>query len=187
MERNRVLVPLVGVECGAKTLPMIQQFLEPERTEIIILEICGFPEEVAALREGERIAKGTKSRVLRGSTEHRSAAPYQGTTAELKIDEEIVEEGTDAGRAKESKRQERAAKYRSLLQELHHAGYTASVKILFDGDPAGRIKEVAQVEEVDLIVMATRGKKGLSKVFAGDVGEAVLKKTTIPLLLARIE
>ncbi len=187
MERNRVLVPLTGVECGAKTLPMIRRFLEPERTELIILEVSQFPEEVSALQETEQIARGNERLSIRGSIEHGPAGPYHRSEAGLQVNRDAVEEGADAGRTEESKRQERAAKYRPLLDELSKAGYVASVKIRFGSDATRRIREAAQVERVNLIAMATHGRSGLSRFFSGSVAENVLRESSVPLLLAKIE
>jgi nucleotide-binding universal stress UspA family protein len=187
VERNRVLVPLTGVECGAKTFPMIKRFLEPERTELIILEVSQFPEEVSALHETERIARGNETAVIRGSTEQWPTGPYPGSEAEPQVNRDMVEEGAEAGRTEESKRQERAAKYRPLLDELSKAGYVVSVKIRFGDDPARRICKAAQVERVDLIGMATHGRSGLSRFFAGSIAETVLRESGVPVLLAKIE
>ena len=51
------------------------------------------------------------------------------------------------------------------------------------GDPAAKIAAVAQDEDVDLIVMATHGSGGLTRLMMGSVATSVLHRATTPLLL----
>jgi nucleotide-binding universal stress UspA family protein len=53
------------------------------------------------------------------------------------------------------------------------------------GDPARVIGEVAREQDVDVVVMATHGHGGLSRVILGSVATATLRHTTAPLLLVR--
>jgi nucleotide-binding universal stress UspA family protein len=53
------------------------------------------------------------------------------------------------------------------------------------GDPATEIIRVADKENVDMIVMATHGRTGLSRFFMGSVAEQVIRKATCPVLTYR--
>lgn len=53
------------------------------------------------------------------------------------------------------------------------------------GDPARAIGEVARAQGVDVVVMATHGHGGLSRLILGSVATATLRHTTAPLLLVR--
>jgi nucleotide-binding universal stress UspA family protein len=53
------------------------------------------------------------------------------------------------------------------------------------GEPARVIGEVAREKDVDVVVMATHGHGGLSRVILGSVATATLRHTTAPLLLVR--
>jgi nucleotide-binding universal stress UspA family protein len=53
------------------------------------------------------------------------------------------------------------------------------------GEPARVIGEVARGRDVDVVVMATHGHGGLSRVILGSVATATLRHTTAPLLLVR--
>jgi nucleotide-binding universal stress UspA family protein len=53
------------------------------------------------------------------------------------------------------------------------------------GEPAIVIGEVARQRDVDVVVMATHGHGGLSRVILGSVATATLRHTTAPLLLVR--
>jgi nucleotide-binding universal stress UspA family protein len=53
------------------------------------------------------------------------------------------------------------------------------------GDPAARIAAVARDEDVDLIVMATHGSGGLTRLTLGSVATSVLHRAATPMLLLR--
>ena len=50
------------------------------------------------------------------------------------------------------------------------------------GRPEKNIVELAKAEAVDLIIMATRGKVGLSRLFLGSVTEQVIRNAPCPVL-----
>jgi nucleotide-binding universal stress UspA family protein len=50
------------------------------------------------------------------------------------------------------------------------------------GAPAAEIGRVAQRERADLVVLATHGLGGASRLFFGSTTEAVLRKTSVPVL-----
>ena len=55
------------------------------------------------------------------------------------------------------------------------------------GTPHQRITEyVEDHDDVDLVVMGTHGRTGLSHVLLGSVAENVLRHTTVPVLLVRV-
>jgi nucleotide-binding universal stress UspA family protein len=56
---------------------------------------------------------------------------------------------------------------------------------LLTGDPATQIIDLAQQEQVDLIVMPTHGRKGLSRLLMGSVAEAVVRRAPCPVLSVR--
>ena len=53
------------------------------------------------------------------------------------------------------------------------------------GEPAGAILSAARRHAADLIVMATHGRRGLSRVVLGSVAELVLRNASCPVLCAR--
>jgi len=55
------------------------------------------------------------------------------------------------------------------------------------GAPPEIITEVAEEEEVELIVMSTHGRSGFSRLIYGSVAEAVLRGARVPLLLVPIK
>jgi len=53
---------------------------------------------------------------------------------------------------------------------------------LIAGDPAGAICRLAEELDVDLIIMGTHGRTGLSRLVMGSVAEAVVRRATCPVL-----
>ena len=56
-------------------------------------------------------------------------------------------------------------------------------KMVVTGLPSDTIVDVAEKEDVDLIIIAASGKSGLHKFFIGSVAEKVLKSTERDVLL----
>lgn len=53
------------------------------------------------------------------------------------------------------------------------------------GDPAEQILNVAEQENVNIIVLGTHGRSGLSRAFAGSVAEKVLRNADAPVMTVR--
>jgi nucleotide-binding universal stress UspA family protein len=53
------------------------------------------------------------------------------------------------------------------------------------GEAAHEIVDIAELERVDLIVMATHGRSGLSRLTTGSVATRVLQLTKVPVVLVR--
>jgi nucleotide-binding universal stress UspA family protein len=76
---------------------------------------------------------------------------------------------------------------RSILPYVHSLeqdGYRVTTTVLF-GDPAAEIERFVAKEQIDLVVMATHGRTGLSRVVAGSVAQHVLNHVAVPVLLIR--
>jgi nucleotide-binding universal stress UspA family protein len=78
-----------------------------------------------------------------------------------------------------------ATKYlKQVASRLTGAGVNADTVIL-TGKPADSIVSYAVNNGVDLIIMATHGRSGISKIFWGSVAEKILRATSIPVLLIK--
>ncbi|MBC8353187.1 MAG: universal stress protein [Planctomycetes bacterium] len=53
---------------------------------------------------------------------------------------------------------------------------------LITGDPAHAIVRLAKDEAVDMIVMGTHGRSGLSRMLMGSVAEAIVRRAECPVL-----
>jgi nucleotide-binding universal stress UspA family protein len=57
--------------------------------------------------------------------------------------------------------------------------------LISGGLPADSILDAARNQSVDMIVMGTHGRRGLSHVLFGSVAEAVLRRSSCPVLTVR--
>ncbi|HET9622024.1 MAG TPA: universal stress protein [Kofleriaceae bacterium] len=57
--------------------------------------------------------------------------------------------------------------------------------VITTGDPRAEIEHVARQVGADLIVMGTRGRRGLPRLVLGSVAETVLRVAPCPVLLVR--
>ena len=53
---------------------------------------------------------------------------------------------------------------------------------LITGEPAHAVTRLAEEEEVDMIVMGTHGRTGLSRLLMGSVAEAIVRRAKCPVL-----
>jgi nucleotide-binding universal stress UspA family protein len=72
------------------------------------------------------------------------------------------------------------------LNEIQPSDPTIAVeRLLVEGDAAYEILVAANANDVDLIVMGTHGRGGLSRLVMGSVAEAVSRKADCPVLTVR--
>lgn len=58
---------------------------------------------------------------------------------------------------------------------------------LISGEPASAIVQLAEDENADLIVMATHGRTGLTRLLMGSVAEAVVRRAPCPVLTYKVK
>ena len=73
----------------------------------------------------------------------------------------------------------------SVSTPLVTAGISVS-KIIGGRDPAVSLPELARDENADLILLATHGRGGLERVVIGSVADAVIRSSSVPVLLVPI-
>jgi nucleotide-binding universal stress UspA family protein len=76
---------------------------------------------------------------------------------------------------------EAATKLSALLAQAEACGVAARSEVRL-GWPAEVIAEAADAEAIDLIVMGTRGRKGLSHALIGSVAEKTVRESHCPVL-----
>ncbi len=80
-----------------------------------------------------------------------------------------------------------AAEYlSSTANELVESGLQVRTRWI-DGDPAETITAIADEEHVDLIVMSTHGRSGISRLWLGSVATRVIRRADQPILLVRAQ
>jgi nucleotide-binding universal stress UspA family protein len=65
------------------------------------------------------------------------------------------------------------------------SGNVEVVRLVAVGSPYRKIIETAEAEQVDLIVMATAGRSGFSRLIMGSIAERVVRAATCPVLTIR--
>jgi len=77
-----------------------------------------------------------------------------------------------------------AAELVKLLEDVKPADPTVQYEQrMLTGDPAGALVDFAKEEQIDLIVLGTHGRSGLSRLLMGSVAEAVVRRAQCPVLI----
>ncbi len=74
----------------------------------------------------------------------------------------------------------------AVAQQMRQAGLEAD-SFIGRGNPADLILQLIRDLAPDMVVMATRGRRGLHKVMLGSVADSVLKFCPVPLLLVNAD
>lgn len=76
------------------------------------------------------------------------------------------------------------SKGRNALDELAEEGTRRGVSVstaIVEGTPHRLIAEYASANDVDVVVMGTHGRSGLSRFLSGSVTERVIRTTDVPV------
>jgi len=73
---------------------------------------------------------------------------------------------------------------RAALAKAQAAGVQAESEIV-DGDAADTIVELAKDKKADAIVLGSHGRAGFQRLLLGSVAEGVLRKSSVPVLIAK--
>jgi nucleotide-binding universal stress UspA family protein len=71
-----------------------------------------------------------------------------------------------------------------VVPEVENAGVEV-VRVVAVGTPYRKIIDMAEAEQVDLIVMATAGRTGFSRLVMGSIAERVVRTASCPVLTIR--
>jgi nucleotide-binding universal stress UspA family protein len=82
-----------------------------------------------------------------------------------------------------AKRREQALS--ELHERLNNAGYYNVKETVEFGDPGHRVVELAERLGTGLIVMPSRGRRGISRLLLGSVAERVVRLAHCPVLILR--
>jgi nucleotide-binding universal stress UspA family protein len=133
---------------------------------------------------------------LDGSAMAEQALPYAIAQAEqfsallilLRILEPLPHvRGMSAGDVDSIKRQTRewAQEYLDrLVADIREKGVSVQAAIV-EGQPNVSILQFGEKNQVDLIVLCSRGRSGLSRWLMGSVADRVVRGATVPVLLVR--
>jgi nucleotide-binding universal stress UspA family protein len=86
----------------------------------------------------------------------------------------------------ETEHRAEAEKYlKQVAARLKEKGLIVRSEVL-EGKPAEAIAEYAKKNEVDLIILATHGRSGLSRWYWGSVADRILRSVCVPILMVRV-
>ncbi|MHC1576267.1 MAG: universal stress protein, partial [Methanosarcinaceae archaeon] len=71
-------------------------------------------------------------------------------------------------------------------KEVSEKGKTADVEVksfILEGNPGEEIVDFAKANDIDMIVMGTRGQTGLSRFLLGSVAERVVRHSKVQVLV----
>ncbi len=86
----------------------------------------------------------------------------------------------------ETEQRSEAEKYlKQVAGRLKEKGLIVRSEIL-EGKAAEAIAEYTKKNEVDLIVLATHGRSGLSRWYWGSVADRILRSVCVPVLMVRV-
>jgi len=74
----------------------------------------------------------------------------------------------------------------SLMEEEKIKGISATKEVIV-GHAADVIIEQAEEQDVDLIILGSHGRTGITRLLMGSVAEAVLRKAPCPVLIVKAE
>ena len=167
MTRKKILIPLDGSAFSRSALEVLERLFPPGNARVTLLQVAPEPEGLV----------GHPPRPVLSSawTDPMPPSPR---------DVELSRHPIYADQRRENVRSQLLDEMRNDLETLQAAGYEASGQVRF-GDPAQEIVDCADEEEMDLIVMATHGRSGVSRLVLGSVAERVLRHTPVPVVMLR--
>ncbi|MBM4331248.1 MAG: universal stress protein [Deltaproteobacteria bacterium] len=129
---------------------------------------CVLP-HVATLAEGSQIRTIVFVRVVE---------PFHRPTGDYVINEEQAQKI-------EAEHMRVAETYlKKLVERLNYKAVNIQSRILF-GRVADNLAEFAEKNEIDLIIIATHGRSGVSRWVFGSVADRILRSSCVPILMVR--
>lgn len=142
--------------------------------EKILVPLDGSDLAERAIRHAREIARGTRSEIL--------------LLQAVNLPMPVVPEAVLIPDTKwlDEARKEAARYLEGIAAPLREEGMRVRT-LLDDRPPADAILHIATREEVDLIVMSTHGRGGLSRMLMGSVAESVFRATSRTVMLVKPE
>lgn len=81
---------------------------------------------------------------------------------------------------------EASRRYLEFVRRRYADTGVAIELVVREGAVADAVVRAAEEEHIDVIAMATHGRSGLQRVVYGSVAEAVLRSSSLPVLLVRV-
>ena len=175
MDYNKILVPLDGSKLAETVLPHVEK----------IAKGCAVPQVIlVTVTQPVRVKTPKGERIEQLPVKYQSAIIYYGTSISS-IGGEIVPATLMDLPVTIGKMAKTGYDYLArVAQKLKDNGIQVTIAVLI-GDIAEEITHFAKEEKADLIVMASRGKRGLRRWDVGNAAEKVFRSTDIPILMVK--
>src|SRR5688572_1203280 len=99
---------------------------------------------------------------------------------------DVLDESNRVDKREMEQHKKRLAEF--VAEKIGDAGLGLKMRQLVDaGQPFGAIVDCAEKEGVDLIVMSSHGRSGLSRMLIGSVTDKILRGSPCPILVVPLE
>ena len=166
MTKRLVLVPLDGSEFSRQILPEIIKFISPADNELVLLQVAQSPTGQVG-RPSRRVSAEVSVPMFESARDIEYSVHPIYASQEWESLSAAIEDGLQA----------EARRLRAL-------GFTVQTAIQF-GNPAEKIVEFIEGNEIDLVAMTTHGRSGLSRLMLGSVAEHILRSVPVPVMMLR--
>ena len=136
--------------------------------ETILLAIDGSPASEPASQQAIDLATQVQARLLVVSVFAASSRPSEASTEAAVVDS----------------RDSLTSKAQAIVQRAKAAGADATF-LVWEGDAGEAIVAAANSEGVDLIVVGSHGRSGVSRFFIGSVSDYVVRHAHCPVMVVR--
>lgn len=153
---NKLLVPLDGSRFASRALPYAIDIALRYDIEIILLQVI---QQTTPITESG-IEYGIESPI----------------SAEIAVETALTEDKRHSAYAK---------RYLSAqVRKIKGKGVRVSYQTIF-GQPVQTILKFIRRHKIDIVVMTTHGKTGFRRAIMGSVADAVIRESSIPVLVVR--
>jgi len=98
------------------------------------------------------------------------------------MDFKLIEENTK--RIKEERTTSADVYLKDVVNRLEHTGVKFQTEVLV-GNVADRLIDYSEANEVDMILIATHGRSGVSRWVRGSIADRILRASRVPVLMVR--
>jgi nucleotide-binding universal stress UspA family protein len=179
--------PLRNIEAAVLRQVSLQE--ERKMYGKILVPLDGSALAELALFHAEALAQRFESEILLVKVCPPVSAPIEFYTFGEEImaedDNRDLADASLAGSTPQRQAEKIAEDYLTSLQEKLHVKNIKSCCFVLSGSIPEAILDIAETEKVDLIVMSTHGRSGLSRWVYGSVAAKILQAASCPIFLIR--
>lgn len=170
MSALKILIPLDSSSFSRRVLSSVDSFLKPKHHKLILMRVAPPPAGVS----------GIPPRMI--PFDGLGLIPDYSSSSNLEQSQHPIYDT----QAWESLKAELSHELSQDASNLQSAGFHVSLLVHF-GDAAEEVIAATQQYGIDLVVMATHGRKGLERMLVGSIAENVLRHVEVPVLMLRPE